>query len=82
MDFKSIFEKIDTGVEDKVKNEIKKLVNGDGTFLKLKKLAKKSADNVPDFLDYVYKKYSKKIDAMAKRHGLKFDDMAQLFIST
>ena len=81
MDFKEVFEKIEAGNEDKVKGEIKKLVKGDGTFLKLKTLAKKSADNVPDFLDYVYKTYAKKIDAMSKRFKMKYDEMAQLFIA-
>jgi len=81
MDFKKTFQSIDILVENKAKIEIKKMIKGDGQFLKMKKLAKKSADNVPDFLDYVYTMYQDQIHALSKKYKMDFDELAQLFIS-
>lgn len=81
INFKEIFERINLDNKNKVKSEIKSIVKGDGGFLKLKKKAKKSSDNVPDFLDYVYKKFSKDIEILSKKYDLKFDEIADIFIS-
>jgi len=80
MDFISIFEKIDTAARDKVEREIKIMVKNDKTFLKLKKKAKKSSDEVPDFLDYVYNVYMKKIDKLSSQYNIDYDEIAQMFI--
>ena len=80
MDFKKIFNKIDILSENKAKADIKQMIKGDGTFLKMKKLAKKSADNVPDFLDYVYNTYQKQINALSTKYKIDFDELAQIFI--
>ena len=81
MDFAKIFEQIDTTADAKAEDDVKALVKGDGTFLKLKKLAKKSADNVPEVIDYVYKKYNEDIEALAKKHRLKYEEVANMFIA-
>jgi len=81
MDYKKLFEDIDILSESKVEDEIKKLIKGDGKFLKFKKLAKKSADNVPDFLEYVYSTYRKDIDKLSTKYDIDYNDLGQLFIS-
>lgn len=80
MDFKKVFRDIDILAENKATADIKKMIKGDGQFLKMKKLAKKSADNVPDFLDYVYNQYQKQINVLSTKYKIDFDELAQIFI--
>jgi len=81
MDFKKVFRDIDVLAETKAKADIKKIIKGDGKFLKMKKLAKKSADAVPDFLTYVYTIYHKQINALSTKYGIDYDALAQLFMT-
>jgi hypothetical protein len=80
--FKELFEKADPTKRDKAKKEIMALVKGNKRFEKMKKAAKKSSDNVPDFLDYVYTVYQKDIDKLSAKYGIEYDELAQMFIAS
>lgn len=81
IDFRQLFEQIDTDSKNKAIDQIKKIIKGDGTFLKLKKLARKNVDEVPNFLEYVYKKYKTQINNLSKKYNIDYDEIAELFIS-
>jgi hypothetical protein len=64
----------------KIQMEIQGLFSRDKKYQQMKAKAKKSSDNVPDFLDYVYNKYEGKIEDLSNKYGLDFDEIAQEFL--
>ena len=74
--FKELFEEKQI-LEENVQSFLKKQFKGDTEFKKLKKAAKKSSDNVPDFLDYVYNSLGEYgIEKLSKKYKLDMDEIA------
>jgi len=81
MNFKEMFLEINTNQENEILSQIREFFVGDTQYMKLKKKAKQSKDNVPDFLDYVYTVYEKQIDKISSKYKIDYDQIAQLFLA-
>ena len=80
MDFQKLFEKISLKSKKDLIKEIDSIIRDDKKFLKLKSLAIKSSDNVPDFLEYVYFAYEKEIERFSKEYKIDYDELADIFL--
>ena len=88
MDFYATFNEVEpekqSEIEEaklsKIQMEIQGLFSRDKKYQQLKSKAKKSSDNVPDFLDYVYHKYEGKIEDLSNKYNMDFDEIAAEFL--
>jgi len=65
---------------DKLKKELKNLIDGDKQAEKLKKDAVKNKDKVNDYLDHIYFMYEKDLEKISKKHKIDYDDIASAFV--
>ena len=78
---KEIFENIivvsDVKLEESLKTDMKKAFKGDKEYDRLKKSAKKNADDMPDFIDHVYKTLGDDaIDELLSKYKININNLA------